>query len=360
VIKDAKYPFNIIYSCDFDLRRTEGKERATKDKLSALSGKVREVKVFSSPFENQILKLISVLLVDIVSAINVLIKRPDFFISRGYVGWLPQKVARFLGVTTVRELHADALGESDLLPYQGVKLQLIKALALLSHRIDAGANVRIFNHPDLLSWYRENGNFGESDFHVYNGYSPESVSNLTKSEARQLFGIGANEKIAVFVGAVSKWHGVDFLVALQAELMALGSDIRIVIGGGDASAFDPENLCISYTPMDSAGCFNLIKASDLCLLPVKNNRASPGSPLKLYDYLSNERFVLAQADTNGYSDEVVKYGVGWTVDFSDAKATAEKVVTIFESALPDRFPDCPVTWSHRIDEWLRGLARVRG
>src|SRR5690606_27519433 len=224
-----KYPFKIIYSCDFNLSRPEGKERATKDKLAALGEKVRELKVIGNVFDRSFLKLMSIIFLEIQSVLIVLINRPDFFISRGYVGWLPQKVARLSGVTTVREVHADAIGESDLLPYKGLKLRLIKTLALLSHRIDTGADVRIFNHPDLLSWYRENGIFGDKDFYVYNGFSPKSASSLTKSEARRFFGIGENEKILVFVGAVSKWHGVDYLVALQAELNALGSEIKVVI-----------------------------------------------------------------------------------------------------------------------------------
>src|SRR5690606_39279334 len=57
-------------------------------------------------------------------------------------------------------------------------------------------------------------------------------------------------------------------------------------------------------------CCDLIKASDLCLLPVKNNRASPGSPLKLYDYISNGRFVLDRKSTRLNSSHVkISYAV---------------------------------------------------
>ena len=67
----------------------------------------------------------------------------------------------------------------------------------------------------------------------------------------------------------------------------------------------------------------MIIAADACLLPVKNNRISPGSPLKLYDYISNNKPVIAE-DIIGYSDEVLKYNFGLSVNFEKTKETRKK------------------------------------
>src|SRR5690606_4830920 len=103
-------------------------------------------------------------------------------------------------------------------------------------------------------------------------------------------------RIVVFVGAASKWHGVEYLVELQREFDQRGENIKVVVGGGDIAEFDKEGRCINFTPLGDQGCAELIRAADFCLLPVKQNRLSPGSPLKLYDYIANERLVFAQKE----------------------------------------------------------------
>lgn len=351
--------FKVLYLCDFCLTRNFGKEIATRHKLDALHKKVDDLKVISNPVESQLLHPLFVFLLDIYASFYLLIYRPAFFISRGYSGYLSIKVAKILDIVSVREVHANAHEESDLLPYRGVKLSFIKKMARLSDKIDCSANIRIFNHPDLLAWYRKKGLSGRHDFYVYNGFDPKSKSTLLKSEARERFGLDSSDKVIAFIGAASKWHGVEYLVELQREFNRHGDGIKVVFGGGDISYFDRRKICINYTPLDQEGCADLVKAADYCALPVRCNRISPGSPLKLYDYILNERFIFAQADTNGYSDEVKRLNVGDAVDFTNPSKARQQIMAAFFTKKQNAFPDCQVSWSDRMDSWMDRLIEFR-
>ncbi|WP_141202190.1 glycosyltransferase family 4 protein [Oceanimonas doudoroffii] len=352
-----KIDLRILYLCDFDLKRKSGKDRATYQKLTALSSRVNSLEVISCPFRNPILRFLSVFLLDIKSFFYLLFMRPDVFISRGRCGFFTLMLAKLFNISSVREVHSNAVEESTLLPYKGLKLILVKITSYISHKLDVWADVRIFNHPDLLCWYQSHSLAKKYDFFVYNGFSPSSHSTLSKSDARIRFNIPEEEKVLVFVGSASQWHGVEYVVNLQEQFNLHGDNIKIYFGGGDISAFDKFGFCTNFTPLDDKGCADLIRAADFCLLPVKKNRISPGSPLKLYDYIANERFVIAQSESDGYSDEVERHGVGFSVNFLCPEEARIKIIEELSKEWPSVFPTCKVTWSDRMEEWIDGISK---
>lgn len=276
-------------------------------------------------------------------------------ISRGFVGWLFQPLAKSLGVKAVREVHADMVGELGLLPYKGLRLLALRFLAKISLLVDKAADVRIFNHPLLMKWFRVEHGGGNSDFYSYNGYCPTAYADLSRQAARRKFGLSPEKAILVFTGAATKWHGVDYLVDLQRAFNHAGDNVQIVCGGGDMRSYDPEGLCINFSPLDDKGCAELVRAGSLCLLPVKNNRVSPGNPLKLYDYICNKRYVVSQADTLGYSDEVEKHGVGISVDFahpSEARVKILEYLSSVETRVEAQYPAVRAAWSDRMAYWM--------
>ena len=345
----------VLYLCDFNLSRFSGKDRATRQKLSALRSKVSEFYLVSDESKSFFSRCFSIFFLDIKAAMVLLRCKPNVFISRGYCGFIGILVAKLMSVITIREVHANAIEEAHLLPYHGLKLLLIKWLARWAHMLDLWVDVRIFNHPDLLSYYEDKKWTKKNDFYTYNGFDADSKSCIVKKDARIKFGIPLDAKVIVFVGAASKWHGVDYLVNLKRCFDEHKDNVEVVFGGGNICQFDPDNICVNISPLDDNGCAELIRSSDLCALPVKNNRVSPGSPLKLYDYIVNERFVLAQSCTNGYSDEVERLGVGVAVDFSCPEAARLDILqalTFFESK---EYPECAVSWDDRVDIWLRKI-----
>lgn len=350
------YNEKMLYVCDFDLRRGSGRNRATRQKTAALLALCPNTVLYS--LKSGGLRLLGQMRLELTVCWAILRNPPAIVISRGFVGWLFQPLAKALGIVTVREVHADMAGELNLLPYKGLKLLVLRWLAKVSLSADKAAQIRIFNHPTLMAWFRSEHGGSTADFYSYNGYCPTAYSSLSKAAAIQKFGLNPEKSILVFTGAATKWHGVEYLVQLQRVFNEAGDKVQIVCGGGDMSPYDPERLCINFSPMDDKGCAELIRASSLCLLPVKDNRISPGNPLKLYDYICNKRYVVSQANMPGYSDEVEKHGVGITVDFvnpSEARLKILNYLTAVGACSEEEYPTARVAWSDRMAFWMEQI-----
>lgn len=348
---------NILYLCNFDIQGYAGKNRATGQKLSALKKQVDNLTIVSAKFKN--LKFLELFLLEIKAIYLIFNSKPDVIISRGFVGYFVQKIAKYKNIKTVREIHADILSEIDQTSKHWIAKKLIYPLALYAQKVDNQADIRIFNHPDLKKWYKDKIQNFKNDIYVYNGFDYKVKSKLTNKQAREKFNFTKDKKYLVFTGSASYWHGVDYLVYLQKELNKLESTIQIVCGGGKVSKdFDPEEILINITPLDDKGCADLVQASDACVLPVRQSRVSPGSPLKLYDYILHKKFIITQENLNGYSDEVRLYEYGLCVDFTQPQLAALKIYEKLKSA--DKKIDVDISkfsWDNRIKQWLKGISK---
>lgn len=350
---------HIVYFCDFDLSDTTGgKYRATKQKIQALERKSNRFKAFYLTKPGHFYKVLFGVLLDIQCAYYLLRHRPDALIARGGSNYLSLFVCKLLGIKTAREVHGVFSNELGLLPHKGFKLKLIILITRFYSKLNTWADIRIFNHPFVYEHYKKQGRTKQFDIVCYNGYSAEAVVPKNKEEARKKHGLDLTRKYLAFTGSVSAWHGAEYLTALQQEFNKNGDEITIVVGGGSMAEYDPQGLCINISPLDEVGCSEIITASDACLLPVKNNRISPGSPLKLYDYIAHKKYIFAQ-DIAGYSDEVEKYDVGCAVDFADAAATRLAVVKFFNEnqQTDDMYEDKPVTWDDRVVCWIDAIKK---
>jgi hypothetical protein len=351
---------NIVYACSFDLSGFSGKNRATRQKLRALENKVDKLIVISSNFKK--FKILELFILDLKAVYFLLKNEPDIFISRGFVGYFSQKVAKYKSIKTVREVHAESLTEIGQLNKSWLIKKALYVLVYFFQKVDNQADMRIFNHPSLLSWYRKNFQENIKDIYVYNGFDFDGISSFSKVNARNFFGFSEKKKYLVFTGSASYWHGVSYLADLQKELNKLGSNVQIVCGGGKvAKSFDLDGLLMNITPLDDIGCADLIQAGDACILPaVKHLRISPGSPLKLYDYILHKKFVITQENLNGYSDEVELYGNGIVVDFNDPANAALMIIDKLGTIVDDKEVDIEqFSWDYRIQEWLLGISKIR-
>lgn len=349
----------VLYVCSFPLGGHSGHKRATRHKLEALAG-VADLEIISSRFNNRFLRILEIPILEFRAIVSILVRRPCVVISRGSIGFAFQWLAVRTGVLTVREVHANA-SEEVALQGRGVLLrQVLRLIALISERSDIFSDMRIFNNPALMRWFHETHFEREYDVAVYNGYHPESALDLDRDIARDDLGLDVDSTYLAFTGSASEWHGVEYLVSLQREFDRAGDQIKIVCGGGPVSAdLDPDRRLVNITPLDDVGCAKLIRAADLSLLPVKLSRVSPGSPLKLYDYIVNGSWVVTQADVEGYSDEVTRYGVGISVDFRDSTESRLKIIDAlsFLSSGPI-YPEADASWHSRMLEWLDAVDRI--
>lgn len=348
---------HIVYFCDFDLgNATGGKNRATKQKIEALQRNSEKFKSFYLTKPGHFYKVFFGISLDIQCAFYLLKHRPDALIARGRSNYLSLFVTKLLGIRTAREIHGIFSNESSLLPHKNLKLRLLMLVTKFYSKLNIWADIRIFNHPFVYEYYKKQGKIKPFDIVCYNGFSEGAVAPITKEQAREKYGLEANQRYLAFTGSVSEWHGVEYLVSLQQEFNKHGDNIRIVVGGGSMAKYDSNELCINVSPLNEIGCSELITASDACLLPVKNNRISPGSPLKLYDYIAHKKYIFAQ-DIAGYADEVEKYEVGCAVNFADPVSTRRVIASFLNKneRYDAVYEDKPVTWDDRVLYWLESI-----
>ena len=349
---------HVVYLCNFNLKdAVGGKDRATRQKIEALEKQSSKFKAYYLSKDGELYNVIMSLWLDLCCGFYILYRKPDFFISRGSVGYFSLLMAKLVGAVSAREVHAISSNETHLLPFGKGKKLLLKYYFKIFRGLQRLADVRIFNHPFLLEHYQQEGRAKENDFFCYNGYSPSSVNNFSEEDVYEKYGLSADQEYLVFTGSVSKWHGVDYLISLQEEFNKHGDSYQIIIAGGNSSVYDPDSLCVNISPLNDVGCSEILTIASLCLLPVKNNRISPGSPLKLYDYIGHKKYVIAE-DIAGYSDEVENYQVGIAVDFTDAVKTRKEIIKYLDQIklLSEKdYPLAPVTWDDRVAYWLDKL-----
>ncbi len=348
----------ILYLTHSDLRKTKGHHRATSQKLKALKKIVNNLIVISSSFKK--FKFLEIFILEIKCILYISRYHPDAIISRGYVGYIAQKFAKFKNIKTVREVHADIVEEINQYDKSYILKKFLLPFGHYMQTIDKQSDRRIFNHPKLMKWFKTNFNkiSSDNDIFAYNGLHFVEKSKLTQIQARNKFNLKKKMTYLVFTGGANYWHGVNYLADLQKEFNSMDVDIQIICGGGKISKKDdPDNCLINFEPLNSKGCIDLIKASDACILPVRQSRVSPGSALKLYDYFLHKKFVITQENLEGYSDEVLKYGFGSFVNFKNSKSSALKIIKEMKKLNTNqksiKYNLNNFSWNSRMLKWIR-------
>ena len=352
----------IIYLTHSDLRKWKGHHRATSQKLKSLKKKVKNLKIVSSKFKK--LKFFELIFLELKCILLIAKHNPDAIISRGYVGFVAQKYAKYKKIITVREVHADIVQEINQYDKSFIVKKLLLPFGYYVRIIDKQSDIRIFNHPKLKNWFKKNfQNIDQSrDIFAYNGFDYDETSKVDRLKARKKFNFKKDIKYLIFTGGANYWHGINYLSNLQKEFNSMDAKIQIVCGGGKISRKDdPDRCLINFEPLDSKGCMDLIKASDACILPVRQSRVSPGSALKLYDYFLHKRFVITQDKLNGYSDEVLKYGYGTLVDFKSSKLSALKIINKIKKLEKKKILNSHIkefSWNKRMTSWINCLKNI--
>lgn len=121
--------------------------------------------------------------------------------------------------------------------------------------------------------------------------------------------------------------------------------------------FKKENIVI-HGRKYGADLKSIIKDCDAFILPVDNVRLSPGSPLKLYEYLSYNKPILTFEEI-GYSDELEKYGFGFSGNLFDPsvlKSLLNKLEknNYFENiSVKNNINE--ITWNSRLKKWNKWI-----
>lgn len=363
----------VIYIIGFSIEGNSGKNKATREKARVLKEKVGDDNFFfyNNRFRGGVLyRLFGVFWFDLLLSTKLLFKKNDFIVVQRVL-FLPftRLLLFFKGIKVVSEFHADL---KDEIPHLGkgkhiqAILKLLVPIYNLNYKLSHGI---IYNHPSLKEKF--DTIYKVPSIYSYNGANYEEFTSEHPSIARKKVNISNDKIVFLFLGSVSKWHGVDYLIEIfnEQRIIENRSLFLYIVGAKDnfytqqiKQRVQNDNV-VFIEPVDTITAKDYINASDYCMLPVRQIRISPGSPLKLYDYIACGKPVIAQSDVKGYSDEVENYNLGYSVDFTNPNKSAESILKIIEEekdfsvnnrkrAIED------LSWEARIDHWIKFLQKI--
>lgn len=366
----------VIYIVDFPIEGNSGKNKASKEKSKALENKFGSANfdfIYPKPSNSKFQKLLSKLTFDITTCIKILfIKNLEIVVQRVLFMPVTRALLYIKGVKVISEYHADFKEEIHFLnksKQEKTILYLLSFFYNLNYKLSDGI---IYNHPYLKEKFDKV--FKKPSIYSYNGSNVMDFNIKSIMESRDALGIPKENFIFLFLGSVSKWHGVDYLIdVFNTNTLTQNENIKLYIVGGNNNnyvkilkqkSFNNENI-IFIPSVDNDQAVNYINSANYCLLPVKEVRTSPGSPLKLYDYIACGKPVICQSNVLGYSDEVENYDLGYTVDFTQSEQAAQKLISYTLLSMDEYFlvnnrkvAVSKVSWSNRIDKWYSFILSI--
>jgi hypothetical protein len=313
--KKAKILFVTHISNDTSLG---GKEMAFSQKVTEWNEDLFAITIIQRQHDKSVLK--ELFLIEVKALLYAIFGQYDCIISRGYSPFLLIMFNFLLGrrLKLIREVHSDAINEAKL---RTNKYQLLSRYFLprLDRILDLLASKRIYNHPYLKD---ELGR--EGDLTLYNGFSNRKIDHskikpelvLKMNSIKQEFDI-----IITMAGVASPWHGTDKIVKLFSEnntYLAENKICLLLIGGTVSKSTDCGTSNIINIPLVNPNESEyIIQTSNIGIVGCDNLRRSPGSPLKLFQYIKYDKVIMGPAFTLGFSDVGEHYGKYIGVDFNN-------------------------------------------
>ena len=242
---------NIDYLVDINLNGSSGKEKASGEKalrLKEIGGKVR---VFS--IKNTKAKSISRFCSMFWLECKFLLKgifakyKPDVVFTRSTLAFGTWAYGKFYSVPVIREVHSDFWDEIKIL-YKGRRYYL--SLFYLIHKYNLfflkRSNGIIFNNIRLQQHFVDTYNIpAKITTTIPNGCDTQRFYPIDIKTARKKLSLDYNTKYLLFIGSVSRWHGVEYLLKAQQLINQERKDVvLLVVGGHDLS--EAEELKLKY------------------------------------------------------------------------------------------------------------------
>jgi glycosyltransferase involved in cell wall biosynthesis len=363
---------NIDYLVDINLRGSSGKEKGSGEKALRLKEKGGTVRVFSikSTKARSVSKFASMFWLEFKYLLKGVFEKykPDVIFTRSTLAFGTWATGKIYNIPVIREVHSDFWDEINIL-YQGKRFYL--TLFYLIHKYNLfflkRSNGIIFNNTRLQQHFIDKYNIpAERTTTIPNGCDTKRFYPIDKAAARQQLSLDYNTTYLLFIGSVSRWHGVEYILKAQQLINQKRKDVALlVVGGHDLSEAEElkEKYENEHTPFIGKVAYEkallYINAADVCLIPVNDIRVSPGSPIKLYDAVSCGKPVITQSNTPGYSDITQKYKIGIACDFLDSKNAAAVILDFFTQVDLDYYSSHNrnvalnhLDWDIRIGQWL--------
>lgn len=171
---------------------------------------------------------------------------------------------------------------------------------------------------------------------IRNGVDTAACLPRDKAEARRRLGLRPDRSYIGFVGGFFPWHGLDTLVEAMAVVQRECPTATLLLVGDGPDKAALESLVLQRGLSEAVAFVGRVAfdevpwwigASDLCVVLHRPARFYPGDSMKLWEYLSCARPVVATAG-EGYGDLVEVFGAGLSVKGDDAESLAEAVLRL--------------------------------
>lgn len=370
MIKNASYRAD--YVVDINLNGDSGKEKATREKAARLRNKSGSFRIFSlkNSMPRSTSRALSMIWLELSYFLNGLFRtyRPEVIFTRSTFAFGTWAYGKLFKIPVIREVHADFLDEIRILYHnRHLHLSMFRVIHSYMMFFIKRADGLIFNNTNLERHFIEQYGIREAKtITVPNGCDTKRFYPLNKIHSRTDLGLNLDKKYLLFIGSVSKWHGVEYLLKIHIEITKRRDDVHLLIVGGHRLSeaeelrkkYDSKNVTFTgEVNYDKALLY--INAADVCLIPVNDIRKSPGSPIKLYDSIACGKPVITQANTAGYSDIAEQYGLGITCDFTNTLTAASQILDFIDQADFTHYEKHnrkiaihELEWDMMIDRWI--------
>lgn len=172
---------------------------------------------------------------------------------------------------------------------------------------------------------------------IYNGIETEKKCNVTRAEARRIFGLSDTDIVIGAVGNVKPAKGYDFLIKAAKMLVDQNSDIKLVIAGNTANAQYAELLTLRdrLQLQDKVLFLGFVENTDVFLRALDVfalSSISEGFSLATIEAMN--ACIPVVATRSGGPQEIVNDGVnGILVNAGDADALAYGLTQIINNSI---------------------------
>lgn len=172
---------------------------------------------------------------------------------------------------------------------------------------------------------------------IRNGVDPKRFFPQAQDKLREELGLTAQGPYIAFVGGFFPWHGLDTLVEAIAIVVKSFPTVQcLLVGDGQTKRALEEQVrrlqlsahvqFIGRVDFDMVP--NWIAASDVCVVLHRQIRSYPGDSMKLWEYLSCGRPVVATTGP-GYGDIIEELRCGLSAKANDPTDLARQFLCLF-------------------------------
>ena len=362
------------YVISIDLDGSSGKEKASREKSEIISSKYegRTYSVSYTKTNSYIYRIWLFFYLELkyllLSFTNI--KKPDIIISRSVFCFGVYLVGKIYAIPVVREVHGVIEDEAGQIFKSRLLIVIVKIYSYYLNFFIRNSDGIIFNHPTLMDYYIKKLKINIEKtpcIYQYNGCNTVDFYHQDRDFAIRELGLDHSKKYLIFLGSVSKWHGVELLLEVFKKINTFNDEfILLIVGSANVRYLETliedcqgiKNI-VFIGSVDIKTAKTYLNASSISMIPVADNRISPGSPLKLFDSIACGIPVVVQKDTLGYSDIVEDYGIGISCDFHNTNKAANTILKFMETNREKfrihniEISKRELSWDRAIDNWMR-------